>query len=105
MKSNPLDGFRIQRSDLQFIGKDLQRPECILAEKNDTLWAADARGGIMKILPDGTQTLITQEADSRFGQAMDVEERFTRGTLPNGLAFAAAAISSSQISGPTPWNS
>lgn len=89
MKSNPLDGFRIQRSDLQFIGRDLQRPECILAEKNGTLWTADARGGVMKILPDGTQTLITQEADSRFGQAMGVEERFTRGTLPNGLAFAA----------------
>jgi sugar lactone lactonase YvrE len=89
MKSNPLDGFRIQRSDLQFIGRDLQRPECILAEKNGILWTADARGGVMKILPDGTQTLITQEADSRFGQAMDMEERFTRGTLPNGLAFAA----------------
>src|SRR5512136_167676 len=89
MKSNPIDNFRIQKSDFNFIGKDLQRPECILAEKNGTLWAADARGGVMKIAPDGTQVLITQETDSRFGRAMDVEERFTQGTLPNGLAFAS----------------
>jgi sugar lactone lactonase YvrE len=88
MKINPIDTFQIQISDFNFIGKDLQRPECILAEKNGTLWAADARGGVMKITPDGAQTLITQEADSRFGRAMDVEARFTQGTLPNGLAFA-----------------
>ena len=89
MKSNAIDTFRVQRSDFNFIGRDLQRPECILAEKNGTLWAADARGGVTKILPDGTQTLITQEADNRFGRAMDVEERFTQGTLPNGLAFSS----------------
>jgi sugar lactone lactonase YvrE len=89
MKNNAIDTFRVQRSDFNFIGRDLQRPECILAERNGTLWAADARGGVTKILPDGTQTLITQEADNRFGRAMDVEERFTRGTLPNGLAFSS----------------
>jgi len=88
MRKNPIDGFTVQKDGWQFIGQGLQRPECILAERNGTLWAADARGGVMKILPDGGQTLITQKADSRFGKAMDVEERFTQGTLPNGLAFA-----------------
>lgn len=88
MKSNPLDGFTVKKSDLRFVGKDLQRPECILAERDGTLWAADARGGVTKILPDGTQTLIAQKANTRFGQATDVEARFTQGTLPNGLAFA-----------------
>jgi len=88
MKANPLDGFTVQKSDLRFIGEDLQRPECILAERNGTLWAADARGGVMKILPDGRQTLIAQKADSRFGKTVDMAERFTQGTLPNGLAFA-----------------
>ncbi len=87
MKDNPIDGFSIRKSDLQFIGKDLQRPECILAEQNGTLWAADARGGVTTILPDGTQSLITQKTDRRFHEASDVEARFTQGTLPNGLAF------------------
>lgn len=89
MKANPIDGLTVKKSDLRFIGQGLQRPECILAERDGTLWAADARGGVMKILPDGTQTLITQKASQRFGQATDMETRFTQGTLPNGLAFTA----------------
>lgn len=85
---NPLKGFRISRDDLQFVGKDLQRPECILAERNGTLWSADARGGVMRIEPDGSQRLIAQQTDSHFAGTTDLAKRFTEGTLPNGLAFA-----------------
>lgn len=85
---NPLKGFRIRREDLQFVGKDLQRPECILAERDGTLWSADARGGVMRISPDGSQRLIAQQADSHFAGTADLARRFTEGTLPNGLAFA-----------------
>jgi sugar lactone lactonase YvrE len=72
----------------------LQRPECILAEPDGTLWSADARGGVMRLRHDGTQTFIGQTADKRFGiageaSADDVESKYTHGTLPNGLAFAA----------------
>lgn len=85
---NPLKDFRITRDDLQFIGSGLQRPECILAEPDGTLWSADARGGVMRIAPDGEQTLIAQQADDRFAGTADLAKRFTEGTLPNGLAFA-----------------
>ncbi|MCW4042928.1 MAG: SMP-30/gluconolactonase/LRE family protein [Candidatus Bathyarchaeota archaeon] len=88
MSKNPIDDFKISKSDLKFIGKDLQRPECILVERDGTLWAADARGGVVKILPDGKQEIITQSHDDRFSQASNLESRFTQGTLPNGLAFA-----------------
>ena len=88
MVKNPIDGFKVSKSDLKFIGKGLQRPECILAERDGTLWAADARGGVVKILPDGKQEIITQSRDERFSQASNLESRFTKGTLPNGLAFA-----------------
>ncbi|MCZ7565728.1 MAG: SMP-30/gluconolactonase/LRE family protein [Burkholderiales bacterium] len=86
---NPLDGFSVDRAAIGYVGRDLQRPECILAEPDGTLWAADARGGVMRIAPDGTQTLITQQSNARFGATGDFEARFTQGTLPNGLAFAA----------------
>jgi gluconolactonase len=86
--NNPLKGFRISREELQFIGKDLQRPECILAERDGTLWSADARGGVMRIASDGSQRLIAQQADSHFAGTSDLAKRFTEGTLPNGLAFA-----------------
>lgn len=88
MGRNPLDNLEVSIRDLKFIGEDLQRPECILAERDGTLWAADARGGVVRIHPDGRQQIITQESDSRFSQTADLASRFTQGTLPNGLAFA-----------------
>ena len=50
--------------------------------------AADARGGVAKILPDGRQEIVTQSFTSTFQEAADKTSRFTQGTLPNGLAFA-----------------
>ncbi|MCA2010128.1 SMP-30/gluconolactonase/LRE family protein [Cereibacter sphaeroides] len=84
---NPIDGFTVSREDLFFVGEDLQRPECILAEPDGSLWSADARGGVVHIRADGTQELIAQALDTRFGATMDEADRFTQGTLPNGLAF------------------
>jgi hypothetical protein len=49
LKTNPILNFEIDRNSLRYIGTALQRPECILAERDGTLWAADARGGVMKV--------------------------------------------------------
>jgi gluconolactonase len=87
MTANPLDGFRVDQSMIEFIGHDLQRPECILAERDGTLWSADARGGVVRIRPNGSQEIITQKSATAFAKAIDDEQRFTQGTLPNGLAF------------------
>jgi len=91
---NPLDAFTPDRAAIRTIGHDLQRPECILAERDGVLWAADARGGVMRIAPDGSQQFIGQRTDERFASATSdsaeaFEAKFTQGTLPNGLAFAA----------------
>lgn len=86
---NPLRGWQVDRAAIRTIGHDLQRPECILAERDGTLWSADARGGVMRIAPDGTQRLIAQHVDARFGQGgSDPDKYMLQGTLPNGLAFA-----------------
>ena len=52
------------------------------------LWAADARGGVMRIAPDGGQSLIVQSVDEHFDVARDAGASLLGGTLPNGLAFA-----------------
>ncbi len=88
MSANPLDGFKVEKSDLSYIGEDLQRPECILAEPDGTLWSADARGGVVKISPDGSQRIITQDYAQAFASETDIATKFVDGTLPNGLAFA-----------------
>lgn len=85
---NPLVGFQVDRSAIHYVGRDLQRPECILAERDGTLWSADARGGVMRIATDGTQTLVSQRSDDHFDLAQDAANSLLYGTLPNGLAFA-----------------
>jgi sugar lactone lactonase YvrE len=88
--SNPVKGFTVNRADIRFTGHDLQRPECILAERDGTLWSADARGGVVRIAPDGSQELIVQTGLEQVGGG-SFEDRYvnTQGSLPNGLAFDA----------------
>lgn len=85
--TNPLVGFRVDPDAIQYIGNDLRRPECILAERDGTLWTADARGGVVRISPDGSQRLIVQTEDSHFDLERSKETSLLSGTLPNGLAF------------------
>ena len=87
-RSNPVLDFGIDRDALGYVGHDLQRPECILAERDGTLWSADARGGVMRIGRDGSQQIVTQKQSGHFEGAGSEAERFLTGTLPNGLAFA-----------------
>lgn len=87
-RNNPLSGFKVDRADIRTIGHDLQRPECVLAEPDGTLWSADARGGVVRISQDGSQEIITQTYEKAFESAADDASRFTEGTMPNGLAFA-----------------
>jgi len=87
---NPLKGFKVEPAAIRTIGSDLQRPECILAERDGTLWSADARGGVMRIGPDGTQTLIAQTPDPHFDLSLSAADSLLTGTLPNGLAFASS---------------
>jgi gluconolactonase len=88
VRQNPILDFEIDKSSIQYIGRDLQRPECILAEPDGTLWSADARGGVVKIKPDGTQEIVTQRRSGHFSDAGSESTRYLQGTLPNGLAFA-----------------
>src|SRR5882724_2529388 len=86
-KANPLDGFSVDRAAIRYAGLDLQRPECILAEPDGTLWSADARGGVMRIRPDGAQQLIAQTGH----RGIDVNDPASYilggATLPNGIAM------------------
>jgi gluconolactonase len=88
--TNPLNGWRVDRAAIRTIGRELQRPECLLAERDGTLWAADARGGVMRIAPDGSQQLVTPYVERPTPNAASFADRYvqTHGSLPNGLAFA-----------------
>lgn len=88
MKYNPITDFAIDKDAVRYIGRDLQRPECILAERDGTLWSADARGGVVRLTADGGQEIVTQKRSDHFQSAGTEASRYLQGTLPNGLAFA-----------------
>lgn len=89
--TNPLKDWEVNRDEIQFIGKDLQRPECILTEPNGTIWTADARGGVMKISPDGNQELLLSDYGKSIADdsGKSFEDRYvnSQGSLPNGVCF------------------
>ena len=41
----------------RWIGRDLERPECVVCGRDGTVYASDRRGGVTAIAPDGTQSL------------------------------------------------
>jgi gluconolactonase len=82
---NPIDGFAINRDDISFVGVGLKRPECVLCERDGTLWASDERNGVVRIMPDGSQELIRQTRGTLTGSPGPRLEK----SIPNGMAFAA----------------
>jgi gluconolactonase len=89
MNADPLSGWNVDRDEITFAGHELQRPECVLAEPDGTVWSADARGGVVRIDPDGSQALIAQTVVAPRGGSDSVARYILAGTLPNGLAFDA----------------
>jgi gluconolactonase len=91
IKPNPLKGWQVDRAAIRHVGHDLQRPECVLAERDGTLWAADARGGVMRIAPDGGQRLVVPQQPGDAASSADFNTRYvqSQGSLPNGMAFLA----------------
>src|ERR1700744_3283786 len=86
---NPLRDFRIDAEHIRNVGQGLQRPECILAERNGSLWVADSRGGVMHLSAAGEQRLVlpVQTAVDAGTVAASGEADLVNGSLPNGLAF------------------
>lgn len=82
---NPLKGWQLDPATIRNVGYDLSRPECILAERDGSLWTADSRGGVMHIRRDGSQSLITSASNSVTSRGAT---NLFEGALPNGLAFA-----------------
>jgi SMP-30/Gluconolactonase/LRE-like region len=65
--------FEVAVSDLQFAGRDLARPECVVTTAQGDVFASDRRGGIMHLMPGGGQSLIAARGVDAF--------------LPNGFSL------------------
>ena len=56
--SQNITSYTVEPAEVTYVGQDLNRPECILPERDGTIWCSDGRGGVMRIAPDGRQTLL-----------------------------------------------
>lgn len=63
--------FSISPDEIGFVGKDLSRPECIIAEPNGTLWISDNRGGVTRLDPSGGQETIGKISGTPNGIALE----------------------------------
>lgn len=72
-----VDAGPVALDSLRFTGTDLRRPECVLCASSGDVYAADWRGGVTRIAPDGAQqTVVGVHPDG--------------GPLqPNGIALAS----------------
>ena len=50
--------MKIDGGQLGFVGRDLKRPECVLCMPSGRLYVAHRGGGILRIEPDGSQSLL-----------------------------------------------
>ncbi len=71
--------FYICELDVVYVGSELTRPECVIADKDGSLWVSDGRGGITHVIDKGHQEFIPQTLD---GEIIE-------GSMPNGLALCA----------------
>ncbi len=65
--------FTVAVSDLQFVGHDLARPECVVTTARGDVFVSDRRSGIMHLMPGGGQRLIAARGVEAF--------------LPNGFSL------------------
>ena len=86
---NPVLDFGIDKADLRYIGNDLQRPECILAEPDGSS-VVRRRPRRRRADRAGRQPAHdhAEELGSISTTAGSEAARYLEGTLPNGLAFA-----------------
>lgn len=82
-----ISSFRLQASDFHPVGHELSRPECIVAERDGTLWVSDNRAALMRIAPDGKQTLVGSMRGAPNGFAMEADGSFLVANIEDGRFY------------------
>jgi gluconolactonase len=79
--------FRLQARDFRPVGRELSRPECIVAERDGTLWVSDNRAALMRIDPGGRQTLVGSMCGAPNGFAMEADGSFLVANIEDGRFY------------------
>jgi sugar lactone lactonase YvrE len=80
-------GFKLKAGDFRRVGRELSRPECIVAEGDGTLWVSDNRGALTRIDPDGRESLVGSMRGSPNGFAMEADGSFLVANIEQGCFY------------------
>ena len=83
----PIGDFKLTTDDIGWRGSDLSRPECVIAERDGTLWCSDDRGGVTRIAPDGGQSVIGSIKGAPNGFAMERGGSFLIANIEDGKVY------------------
>lgn len=81
------DDFQVVPGDVSYLGDKLSRPECIIAERDGTLWISDDRGAMTKIDAQGNQSMLGRIGGAPNGLAMDRAGDFVIANVADGTVY------------------
>ena len=79
--------FRIDKADIRYHGENLSRPECVLAERDGTLWISDDRGGVTRLDSEGRQSVIGAIPGTPNGLAIDRDSSLLIANMEDGRLY------------------
>jgi gluconolactonase len=92
-----IGNWQLAKSDISFVGPGLSRPECVLAERDGTLWASDDRGGVTRIDPSGRQTTIGKIPGLPNGLALERDGSLLIANIEDGKLYRLSRDGSHEI--------
>lgn len=79
--------FTLRPEDFRFVGRGLSRPECIVAQRDGTLWVSDNRAALTRIDPGGRQTLVGTMSGTPNGFALEKDGSFLVANIEDGRLY------------------
>jgi gluconolactonase len=79
--------FTLDPASIAWRAEDLSRPECVLAERDGTLWCSDNRGGVTRIDPAGKQTTIGKMGGAPNGLALERGGSLLVANIDDGVLY------------------
>lgn len=85
-----IDGFVLGPEDFKPFGQGFNRPECVIAEPDGTLFVSDRPGGIVRVSPSGDYTRLGNIDGVPNGHAMDAGCNLIVTDIENGRLWKIA---------------
>jgi gluconolactonase len=79
--------FTLRKQDFRWIGNDLSRPECIVEERDGTLWVSDDRAALTRIAPGGAQARVGTMRGAPNGFAQEPDGSFLLANIEDGRFY------------------